>query len=211
MFFDFINDFFTGLVTLLAGLVALVVYMRQKYDAKRDAANIILLEIQNAERGLKLVRDNIQETELLDEDVFIMPTQSWDKYKYLFVRDFDRDSWDNICTFYNKCLLYDEAVRYNNSCFRDDANQIRQNLQRVLADYTKKFFDESKRDKKEFDENAFQESIEGFRGKYMHQQGSWLYKPQKSLMDARRHLFGLENLSQTIVGIKLRKLAGIKI
>ncbi len=40
-----------------------------------------------------------------------MPTESWSKYKYLFVRDFDRDERDIIFGFYEQCNTYDETVK----------------------------------------------------------------------------------------------------
>jgi len=43
-------------VTLVVGSVAYVIYKLQKRDKKREKANIILLEIQGAERKLQQIK-----------------------------------------------------------------------------------------------------------------------------------------------------------
>lgn len=59
--------FLNALVTFVTGLVAFYVYKKKQRDDKKDAANIILLEVQNAERQLKLVRENIKR-DILEEN-----------------------------------------------------------------------------------------------------------------------------------------------
>lgn len=54
---NFLNsNFFIALVTLVVGSVAYVIYKLQKRDKKREKANIILLEIQGAERKLQQIK-----------------------------------------------------------------------------------------------------------------------------------------------------------
>lgn len=49
----FNSSFFIALVTLATGLFAFRLYFQKNKDIKKDAANILLLEIQNAERQLE--------------------------------------------------------------------------------------------------------------------------------------------------------------
>src|SRR5579862_2127642 len=90
------SNFFIVLSTFGAGYIAWNVYKSQKSDEKRNAANVILLEIEGAEEGLRKVSP--QKPFLDDGDAVLMRTASWDKYKHLFVSDFasHRNEWGKI-------------------------------------------------------------------------------------------------------------------
>ena len=44
------SNFFIALTTLLVGSFAIFLYLKRKNDFKREAANILLMEIRNAEQ-----------------------------------------------------------------------------------------------------------------------------------------------------------------
>ncbi len=215
-FIGFFNsNFFIALITLLVGTAAFVIYKLQQRDTKRDAASIVLMEIKNAERNLKKIRANIDQNTLAP-DIFLMPSESWTKYKYLFVRDFDRDEWDAIAEFYNKCQLIDDDVKYNNAAFWADVEEIRSNKQRILADYAYKYEEKIKLAKTDEKKSAlteeFNKKTSNFDVLYMGRQGDFGYAPNKPVNDARLHVQGLPtNLSQTAVGIKLKKMSKVKL
>lgn len=206
---NFFASLITSIVTLIVGLVALLVYKQQKKDLKQDAANIILLEIQSAERAIKRIEENIVKGEL-SSDIFLMPSESWTKFKYLFLRNFDRDEWDDITDFYNKCQAIDNVIKDNNSAFWSDVEEIRSNKQRILANYAKKSTDEiiNSPDDESKTIEKYKEIADKFDNLFMERQGRFAYSPQKLVNDAKRHLLGLSrNLSQTIVGTKLKEIA----
>lgn len=203
----FNSNTFVALSTLLVGSVAFIVYKIQQKDFKKDAANAILLEMKSAERSLRVVKENINK-DILAADTQVMHYESWSKHKYLFVRDLDRDEWDLITDFYAKCQLIDEAVKYNNSSFWNDVEQIRANKQRVLADITKEHIGipEEKRNAAEFIKTA-----EDFDKIYMVRQGQFGYNPQKPINDVRLYLTNLNiQITQTTIGMKLKRLAKIR-
>ncbi|MDB5179431.1 MAG: hypothetical protein JWN12_63 [Candidatus Saccharibacteria bacterium] len=145
MVIDFLNSgFFIALLGTTGAVTAYVLYRRRIGNQKKDAANIVSLELQKAKRQIgvasKQIRDaNGDETKMLAEDTFLMPNESWSKYKYLFVRDFDRDQWDAISTFYDKTKLFDMAVVENNQAFAKNADQIRismsEAIKKILEDH----------------------------------------------------------------------------
>jgi hypothetical protein len=49
-------------MTLIVGFAAWLVYKQQKQDTKQDAANILLLEIQSAERAIKKIEELVFES-----------------------------------------------------------------------------------------------------------------------------------------------------
>jgi hypothetical protein len=211
-FWNFINsNFFIALVTLGAGSIAYVLYKKNKKDGKKDAANIVLLEIQNAERLLEVAKERMRKDNVVEDNAYVMPTESWSKYKYMFVRDFDRDEWDSIGMFFERCRLYDEAVAHKSASFKKNEAQIRTNMQRVTSDYLKELVDDppvtnSKRQK-------IVDKIDNFQNEYINlRQDLNQYTPIKPTTDAKVQLDGInENISQTSIGTKFKELAGIKL
>lgn len=197
------SSFFIAIVTALAGLAAFKIYKNNKKDAKIDAANIILLEIQSAERNLNQAQENMKKG-ILEENFYIMQNESWNKYKYLFVRDFDRDEWDAITNFYHKCQLFDSSVSHQSSFFQKNEEQIRINMQRITADYFKEIIeDESKR-------GINTKRASEFQKEYLATDLSF-YSPVKPVNDAKKIL---ENWNIIIyhssIGTKLKHMAGFK-
>ena len=132
----------TSIITILAALVALIIYKMSKRDQKKDAINIILLELKNAERGLSEARKVYIAGKLENEKAIkfpdklrLMPTVSWNKYKYLFVRDLSNQQWKEINEFYEYCTAYDEAIEIRDSAFLQNASEIRVNIQKTVAHY----------------------------------------------------------------------------
>jgi hypothetical protein len=209
------SNAFGSIVTLIVGFSAYLIYKKQKEDSKRDAANIILLEIQTAERILAQVGNDIREKILPNK--FLLPTESWSKYKYYFVRDFDRDEWDLITDFYNNASLYDEAVMYNNSLFQKNEEQIRVNMLNIPAKYIDEFLQNQGIDvdtDSQLYEKGMEEALtksEKFQTSYLSRIGSLFYSPNKPLLDAIKSFDNINKmLSQTSIGNKLKKLSGLK-
>lgn len=215
--FQFLDsNVFVALVTLIVGVVAYILYLIQKRDRKREIANIILLEIQSAERKLKLIRKSLNEDPpTLPSDLRLLPTESWSDNNYLFIRDFDRDAWDAIADFYAKCQLMDEIIMFNNQSFWNDVEQIRSNKQRMLADLAYATAQKTKSISGNIDEteliSEFNQLSEKADQLYMSRQGRFGYTPNKTINDAKAYIDQVDRrISQSAVGIKLKKLAHIK-
>jgi len=216
---DFFNsNFFIALVTIAVGTVAFIIYRIQKRDRKREASNIILLEIQSAERKLLLIKKSLaKDPATLPNDLRLLPTENWSQFNYLFIRDFDRDEWDSLTDFYNKCKLIDETIKYNNDAFWDDVQQIRANKQRLLADYaddaTKKLEGtvDNVTEKDATTVQTFNDLTEKFDKLYMSRQDRYSYTPNKTVNDAKMYVGEIDlRISQSNIGTKLKKFAKIK-
>jgi hypothetical protein len=208
----FNSSFFIGLVTLLAGSFAFWLYFKKNRDIKKDAANILLLEIQNAERQLMALKEKLKKDKRLLDDVFIMPTASWDKYQYLFVRDLDRDEWDIIGLFFDKCKLIDHAISSNNSYFQKNEEQIRVNMQRIISDYIKEATALGDDEKQKVEKNELMAKAAKFQTEYLSHPELTIYSPQKPVGDAEIFTENLPtDLSQKSIGEKLKKLSKGKI
>ncbi len=212
-FTDFINsNSFQTFVTLFVGLIAYIVYIRQKKDHKRDSATSLLLEIQHAERSIERAKDHVRSGNL-DVDLEILQVNSWPTHKHLFSRDFDKDEWDAITSFYNKAQLLDNAIRYNGLGFASDIEHIRANKQRILADITKETLDAMGSPESTSTESVLQyynTRTELFDKLYMEKQSQYMYSPNKPINDAKKYLEDLIQLSTTSVGTKLKKITESK-
>lgn len=117
-------------IMLLTAISAFGVYFWTKFDTKRNAARIILMEIRRAER----VIFQIKKTEQIDELSPILPTNNWKKYNHLFVKNFDQDELELINNFYAKaevaenlrlrhlnfdCLSQEEKTKHAQRCIMD--------------------------------------------------------------------------------------------
>lgn len=196
------------------------VYQSQKADEKRNAANVILLEIEGAEDGLRKV--NVTKPFSDDGDVILMRTASWDKYKHLFVADFVnyRNEWDKIAEFYALCENYDKAVASQNETIEDNKRELISNVQRVLAGYADQRAAELAPDRDDFKDEEKREALErryrAKRQRFMDvtvgivSQAAQIdqYIPKKFNMDANRSLDAIDkNLSTSTAGMRLRELA----
>lgn len=202
-------------VTLVIATSAYRIYNRQKKDNKHDAAKILLLEIEGAERQLERVSPDKPFSNINEPDVFVMPTASWDKYKYLFVTDFDRNEWDKITGFYVRCRAYDDAVRLNRLYFDKNQQEIRVNLQRILATYADTYATAMATASTDAERNpltasyvAKRKAIETTMTGVGQPDFVTTYMPMKSENDAKAALRNVEgSLSLTSVGSKLKKLS----
>lgn len=218
-FSSFLNktDMPLDLITILVGSVAFIIYSKQKDDKKRDAANILFIEITNAETIMKTAKENL-EKKLPSEYALsseAMPTENWSNYKYLFVRDFERLEWDAISDFYNKAQLFNQAVNHNKSFFQKNEEQIRINLERTLDGFVKSNpVDVSRIDTDPKEEKKWQNFIKlttRFYNQFMKRQDLYFYKPDKPILDAQLYLNNINlQISTTSIGTKLKKLANIK-
>jgi len=215
-FINFFNSsFFIAVTTLAVGTFAYRVYRRQKRDDKSDAAKVMLLEIEGAEQTLQSQRINETQpfTPSGEEDLYLMPLASWGKYKYLFVRNFDRNEWDKISDFYLRCQVYDEAVRFQVSVVKKNQEELRFNVQRILADYADKYI-RSLKGKSTIQQVQLEQDYIAerklFTDTYVNTQPTHMftYIPVMPYNDAIRALKGLDkSISLTSIGIKLKHIA----
>lgn len=122
---QFLNsNFFVGGTTLLVGYAAYFLYKRQKRDEKKDAATILLAEIRGATAILPGLASRFKQSKNLEEGLVLLPSESWSKYKYLFVNDLEAEEWRALDAFYANCLAYDCAVTEKQSYFAQNTGQI---------------------------------------------------------------------------------------
>ncbi|GHU71347.1 hypothetical protein FACS189450_07210 [Spirochaetia bacterium] len=104
------------LIMALTGSVALVIYFLNKRAEKREAAQIIVGEIRLAENTIKQIKNSKTITELS----IILPHNTWDSKKYLFL-NLGQDEFDLINDFYYKCTI---AEQYRKMYYESQNNAV---------------------------------------------------------------------------------------
>lgn len=107
VYYDKFTNLYTAIATFTVGLFAIGLYIKQQEDQKRDAANIILMEIRYAEKLIDRFSGSGVVTDFQNK---IIPTENWYKYNYLFIKDLDTDEIDELNNFYNQCHLIDKGL-----------------------------------------------------------------------------------------------------
>lgn len=94
-------------VTFLVVISAIYLYIKQKEDAKRDTAKIILQEIRRAED----IISDYKSTGGYQFDKKIIATNSWTNNIHLFVGDLNNDELDKISDLYSTGEYLDGLIR----------------------------------------------------------------------------------------------------
>ncbi len=106
--YAFLNSqLFVALVTFFVGFFAIVLYVKQKKDYKRQAGSLILQEIRYAEQLIRNSLENSFRYKLADE---LLPTNSWNDNVHLFLEDLEETEIDLISRFYSKANYLDILI-----------------------------------------------------------------------------------------------------
>lgn len=103
-FFQYI---FSGLATLVTGMVAWLVYLYNKRDRKIEIATIILNDIVAAEREIHNIRTN----KVVNDYTYILPVNHWEESQHIFIKNFDSDELSRISNFFKICSLTEESLK----------------------------------------------------------------------------------------------------
>lgn len=202
------SNFFQSIVALIVGVFVFVQYRINRRDHLRDAASIIIIEIQTASRTIKSIRKRLVDR-VLDSDVSVMPSDSWKENRQLFAKYLDRDEWDTIEDFYDRSRLLDDVVKYNRQMFRNDVEQIRINKQRAAADFAIDTVNNIATNKmnKEDVANMFSSKVSVYDTLYMSKQGELAYTPNQVTDDAKKYIDNIPDVLNSSAYVKLKSIS----
>lgn len=194
-------------VVLAVGTFVFIQYRIRKRDEIKRSASLIVTEIQTAERKIKNVKKRLADG-VLDADVSIITTNSWERYRYMLSDFLDRDEWDAVEDFYDRALMLDDTIKYNNLMFRNDVEQIRTNKQRAVADFAIETVNSiSDTTNREDVASLFSNKVQVYDTLYMSKQGEMSYTPSRILDDAKKYIDNIPSLLSSPSIIKLKKVA----
>lgn len=213
---------FNEIVTIFVGAFIFVVYMVQRWNHRRDAANVILGEIRQGRARLQRVQEHVArfiaenpgiEVGLIPSDIKLLPTESWSQYKYIFARRMDQATFDAISDFFDHAKAYDTAVDYNNGSFTKNEDSIRANISRMTMDTVIENFDSLPTDTDSVDYAIkYDAEVQKILSKVAltesvyRQNGSLAYSPRKPVQDAQAELSILGNLDMSLAVLRLKKI-----
>ena len=113
------SNFFVGLVALLVGGFAIILYLIQRHQSRKDAAKIILQEIRRAEDIIYRYKEqgNFQFTKK------IIANNSWGKNIHYFVKALSADELDKISNLYSTGEFLDTVISKIFNWRFDDASR----------------------------------------------------------------------------------------
>ncbi len=92
------------LLMILVGLSAVWIYKAQEKGKVKDAASLIVVQIDELQIRLREIQSYITDKglnfEAFYESLPLMDTNYWSKYKHLFIRKIDNKSYNNINKFF---------------------------------------------------------------------------------------------------------------
>ena len=102
--FDFLKVNWVNLGLILVGLSAVWIYKMQEKGKLRDAACMIVLQINELQKRVQEIQSYITNQGLnltaFYESLPLIDVNYWNNYKHLFVRKIDNKSYDSINKFY---------------------------------------------------------------------------------------------------------------
>lgn len=220
----FESNLFNELVTIFVGGFIFVAYMVQRWNHRRDAANVILGEIRQAQARLQRIQEHVArfraentpevEVGLIPGEIKLMPIESWSQYKHLFARRMDFPTFDTVSSFFDHAKAYDSAVEYNNGSFTKNEDSLRANIGRMTMETVIKEFNTLPTDTEsptyEADyETAIRkivEKVDSIDKAYRRNSGPLTYSPRKPIQDAQAELSILGNLDMSLAILRLKKI-----
>ncbi|MCW1888358.1 MAG: hypothetical protein KIH67_002280 [Candidatus Moranbacteria bacterium] len=193
---------FSSFITLLVGSIAIFLYLKQKSDAKVQAARVILLEIRTAEDRIRLIKEMIK-NQSSDDLPLVFTTKSWKVYSHLFVSDFDSDELKLINSFYDYGDLIEEFGKKDNNFFWVNTEEKAKVLQQIIGQVIEGYYEEGA-DIQNFEEKIVKKL--NFIRKGFDSYG-FTYSPQRTVGEMQNYLEKIDYITTSTCGAKLKKIA----
>ena len=101
---NFIKDNWVNLGLIIVGLSAVWIYKAQEKGKLRDAASLVVLQIDELQKRVQEIQSYITNQGLnltaFYESLPLIDVNHWKNYKHLFIRRIDNKSYDSINKFY---------------------------------------------------------------------------------------------------------------
>ena len=103
-----------NILLVIGGFTGFLVYFFQKANKKREAAALIVTQIEDIKEKILSI-NNISENNIINEKAFyetldIITDNQWEKYRHLFINKIDSHSFKMISKFYEYTLSIREQL-----------------------------------------------------------------------------------------------------
>lgn len=198
---NIISGIISAGATLITGGFAIVIYLFQKKDTKKQAARVLLTEIRIAEEKIEQTKDII-ESDSSNDLPTIFPTKNWNKYSYLFISDFDQDELKLINLFYDYGETIEEFAKRNNNYFWITTEERAKVMVRKIANLVNKSLTTTNPDQMVQDKrNYLTKGLDLYNSPYV---------PKKTRDEIKKYLSRMPKITTSTCGAKLKKISKIK-
>jgi len=98
---NFLNsNLFQTIIILVVGIFVFIVYIFRVWDERSRAAKILIMEIREIEGALKKLLEAVSSENPYSSST-IIKENSWEKYKFIFIKYLDQDEYALISEFYS--------------------------------------------------------------------------------------------------------------
>lgn len=188
------SQFLSTFTVFITGLFVFGVYILQKRNEKKDVATILINEIRTAEQAIL----GILNSKRIGELSIILPNNTWEKSKHLFVKYLDQDEYNLINDFYTKCSMAENYRILYYRTLNDSVTAKSNHLQVSLIEMMKEAIE--KPEGKIDYERRKQKLIE------MANAENWLFEPNRPTTTLIEYITNIKNVSTTTAGSKLKQI-----
>ena len=191
--YDFLNsNLFQTIIIFFTGLTAFIIYRINRYNEKKDAACVIVNEIRLAEKTIQEIRNN----KFVSELSIILPNDTWQHKKHLFLNKLDEDELNLINNFYYKCS-YAEQYRkmiynVNNKAIYTKSNYLQKKLVDLMYETLSNPNKSYEQEKNKLIDMANKEN--------------WLFSPNTPMSKLVEYIENIIFITPTSAGIKLKRI-----
>ena len=107
MYNFFYSNLFQTITILVVGLFVFIIYRANIKEERDRAATILIMEIRGIEEALKKLREVLSNMNIYSSAP-IIKENSWEKYKFLFIKYLDQDEYGLISEFYSTACRIEE-------------------------------------------------------------------------------------------------------
>ncbi len=101
------SNLFQTITILFVGIFVFIVYIIRVWDERSRAATILIMEIREIEGALKKLLEAISSGNPYSSSP-IIKENSWEKYKFIFIKYLDQDEYALISEFYSTVCRIEE-------------------------------------------------------------------------------------------------------
>lgn len=131
-----LGEAFSGLATLVTGMIAGLIFWEQSRARRQEAASMILSEIRHAENAIKRLKDveaYAAANTLQFHNHSILPINSWYGYRHLFISSLNPDEWSAIDNFYKTIGEMEKQLRFLSTCLLNEITEKSRIIQEQSA------------------------------------------------------------------------------
>lgn len=134
-YFKNIWPYWKDFLVILVGLVAYLVYNRQKRDEKRSAATMVICQIDIIEKRIARLKDDYQLGNIaIFQSKSIMESNQWEQHKHKLIKNMTATEYELIQNFFDQAFQLEIARREVISNLRSNWNSKTIAMQEKLAD-----------------------------------------------------------------------------